>query len=123
MTRSCLRGAQTRSVLLDKIAVSDRRTLAGLTQFLPMPLFSPPQTAECKGDPVRADKIADVCDNLWQTARNLLILKRRDVRVVEGARLEIALAVCDGVLQISKPLRSQPFNGDRVYSIDRRKPR
>ena len=26
---------------------------------------------------------------------------RRDVRVVEGARLEIALAVCDGVLQIS----------------------
>jgi len=25
----------------------------------------------------------------------------RDVRVVEGARLEIALAVCDGVLQIS----------------------
>ena len=27
--------------------------------------------------------------------------KRRDVRVVEGARLEIALTVCDGVLQIS----------------------
>jgi hypothetical protein len=26
--------------------------------------------------------------------------KRRDVRVVEGARLEIALAICDGVLQI-----------------------
>ena len=34
-------------------------------------------------------------------ARKSLILKRRDVRVVEGARLEIALAVCDGVLQIS----------------------
>ena len=35
-------------------------------------------------------------------ARKLLILNiRRDVRVVEGARLEIALAVCDGVLQIS----------------------
>ena len=33
--------------------------------------------------------------------RKLLILKRRDVRVVEGARLEIALTVCDGVLQIS----------------------
>jgi hypothetical protein len=27
--------------------------------------------------------------------------KGRDVRVVEGARLEIALTVCDGVLQIS----------------------
>jgi hypothetical protein len=27
--------------------------------------------------------------------------KRRDGRVVEGARSEIALAVCDGVLQIS----------------------
>ena len=26
---------------------------------------------------------------------------RRDVRVVEGARLEIVLTVCDGVLQIS----------------------
>jgi hypothetical protein len=31
-----------------------------------------------------------------------LILKtRRDVRVVEGARLEIALTVCDGALRIS----------------------
>ena len=29
-----------------------------------------------------------MCDNLYPTARNLLILKRRDVRVVEGARLE-----------------------------------
>ena|SRR5690348_9300267 len=28
-------------------------------------------------------------------------VERRDVRVVEGARLEIALTVCDGVLQIS----------------------
>ena len=38
----------------------------------------------------------------WLTAsRKSLILKRRDVRVVEGARLEIALAMCDGVLQIS----------------------
>ena len=27
--------------------------------------------------------------------------RRRDVRVVEGARLEIALTVCDCVLQIS----------------------
>ena len=29
------------------------------------------------------------------------IFERRDVRVVEGARLEIALTICDGVLQIS----------------------
>jgi hypothetical protein len=42
-----------------------------------------------------------VCDNQPQTARKSLILKWRDVRVVEGARLEIALTVCDGVLQIS----------------------
>ena len=45
--------------------------------------------------------VIGVCDNQWAFARKLLILKRRDVRVVEGARLEIALAVCDGVLQIS----------------------
>jgi hypothetical protein len=42
-----------------------------------------------------------VCDILCSTARKWLILQRRDVRVVEGARLEIALTVCDGVLQIS----------------------
>src|SRR5437870_6141234 len=34
-----------------------------------------------------------VCDNQRQTARNSLIPKRRDVRVVEGARLE---SVCRG---------------------------
>ena len=48
---------------------------------------------------------------------------RRDVRVVEGARSGIALTVCDGVLQISITVAKQPLNGDRVYSIDRRKPR
>jgi len=41
------------------------------------------------------------CDNQIQTVGKSLIVKRRDVRVVEGARLEIALTVCDGVLQIS----------------------
>ena len=45
--------------------------------------------------------VTGVCDNRSATARKLLILKWRDVRVVEGARLEIALTVCDGVLQIS----------------------
>jgi hypothetical protein len=44
--------------------------------------------------------------------------------VDEGARLEIALAVCDGVLRISITVaKPTPLNGDRVYSIDRRKPR
>ncbi|MBY0496315.1 MAG: site-specific integrase [Cyanobacteria bacterium] len=35
------------------------------------------------------------------SAKLLIPLARRDVRVVEGARLEIALTVCDGVLRIS----------------------
>jgi hypothetical protein len=61
------------------VPVSDRSTLGGLTQFATQFGFL--------GEPL---------------ARNKLILKtRRDVRVVEGARLEIALAVIDGVLQIS----------------------
>ena len=59
--------------------VSDRGTLAGLTQFATRFGFSGHQLA-CK---------------------TLILKTRRDVRVVEGARLEIALAVSDGVLQIS----------------------
>jgi hypothetical protein len=54
--------------------VRDRGTLGGLTQF---------------------------AGRSMSRGRKWLILKRRDVRVVEGARLEIALTVCDGVLQIS----------------------
>ena len=46
-----------------------------------------------RSDTIRADS--------GLVVRKPLILKRRDVRVVEGARLEIALAICDGVLQIS----------------------
>jgi hypothetical protein len=41
------------------------------------------------------------CSTLFRTARNSLILKRRDGGVVDRARLEIALAIVDGVLQIS----------------------
>jgi hypothetical protein len=37
---------------------------------------------------------------IWR-GRKLLILKRRDAGAVDQARLEIALTVCDGVLQIS----------------------
>jgi hypothetical protein len=42
--------------------------------------------------------------------------------VVEGARLEIALTVCDGVLQISLPLQIQRLNRATVTSVDHRKP-
>ena len=59
------------------------------------------QTTDCKRNGRKRCEVAGVCDNLCPTARKLLIPKRRDVRVVEGARLEIALTVCDGVLQIS----------------------
>jgi hypothetical protein len=41
------------------------------------------------------------CDNLSSDRSQVVDSKRRDVRVVEGARLEIALTVCDGVLRIS----------------------
>jgi hypothetical protein len=55
-------------------------------------------------------------------ARKPLILQvRRDVRVVEGARLEIALTVCDGVLQISITVATRPI--DRVTSQLRHRPR
>ena len=41
------------------------------------------------------------CWGFRNNAKLLIPFERRDVRVVEGARLEIALTVCDGVLQIS----------------------
>ena len=60
------------------------------------------------------DALVEVSDELTSQSRHslrlsgsppsgklLIPLERRDVRVVEGARLEIALTVCDGVLQIS----------------------
>jgi hypothetical protein len=42
--------------------------------------------------------------------------------VVEGARLEIALAVSDACYRFRLLLRSQPLNGHRVTSVDRCKP-
>jgi len=62
-----------------RLPVSDRGTLGGLTQFANNLGF-------------RAHPLA---------RKRLIPKTRRDVRVVEGARLEIALAVSDGVLQIS----------------------
>ena len=68
------------------------------------------------GDPQNAEirAVIDVPESVTSQSRHsltlsgspphgklLIPLERRDVRVVEGARLEIALAVSDGVLQIS----------------------
>src|SRR6266516_2746649 len=78
---------------LSKIAVSDRRTLKGLTQFPTTGPFPRSQLADSLRDGGRGRFEGGFCATLFQTVRNFLILKRRDVRVVEGARLE---SVCRG---------------------------
>src|SRR5204863_6429776 len=52
-----------------------------------------PQPTEYKSHRERLGCEGGFCDNQIQAVRNSLILKRRDVRVVEGARLE---SVCRG---------------------------
>jgi hypothetical protein len=85
---------------LKEIAVSDRGTLRGLTQFPAMPVV-------VAAKPLKANVIGESCERhracaiIFASRSQLVDSKRRDVRVVEGARLEIALTVCDGVLQIS----------------------
>ena len=74
---------------LNKIAVSDQGTLEGLTQFLTQSRDARPQIAEDKSICGTAGFEGGFCATLFQSVRNSLILKRRDVRVVEGARLEI----------------------------------
>ena len=87
---------------------------------------TPPRFEETAvfSEPLLAEKSAE---SRWRWAYTLLLsdkaLSVSLVTVGEGARLENALAVCDGVLRISRPLRSQPINGDRVYSIDPCNPR
>jgi hypothetical protein len=49
-------------------------------------------------------------------------LSTKSVRAVEGACLEIALTVRDGVLHISITVENQLLSGDPVYYIDPRKP-
>jgi hypothetical protein len=83
------------------IAVRDRTTLRGLTQFPRRSSQAGLQTAEYKRHQGTLGFEGPFCDNQIQAARNSLILKRRDVGVVDRARLEIALAICDGVLRIS----------------------
>ena len=74
---------------LNEIAVSDRATLARLTQFTADAALALRKPLNRKRDGRRAAEVGGVCDNLCLATRNSLNLKRRDVRVVEGARLEI----------------------------------
>ena len=78
---------------LNKIAVSDPRRLEGLTQFQLLPRRACPQRIGTIGNAESDMREGGFCAILFQTVRNSLILKRRDVRVVEGARLE---SVCRG---------------------------
>ena len=63
--------------------------LEGLTQFQKPSVLLRSQIAGSMGDRGDAGFEGAFCATLFRTARNSLILKRRDVRVVEGARLEI----------------------------------
>jgi hypothetical protein len=47
------------------------------------------EPAESKRDLRKRTRGTGVCDNLFETVRNLLILKRRDAGAVDQARLEI----------------------------------
>src|SRR5215510_8114602 len=78
---------------LIEIAVSDRARLEGLTQFLTQSFDACPQIAEDKSTCGTAGFEGGFCATLFRTGRNSLILKRRDVGVVDRARLE---SVCRG---------------------------
>jgi len=92
--RSRLRARVTSSIVarrsrLNEIAVSDQGTYKGLTQFLTQSLDVSPQIAEDKSICGTAGFEGGFCAALFQTVRNLLILKRRDAGAVDQARLEI----------------------------------
>ena len=57
-----------------RIAVSDRATLRGLTQFLRRSVSARPQTAEYKSHRGTVRFEGGFCDTLFQTARKSLIL-------------------------------------------------
>jgi hypothetical protein len=71
-----------------KIAVSDRGSLRGLTQFRRLARLASVEPAECERDLRKRTRHTGVCDNLFEIVRNLLILKRRDAGAVDQARLE-----------------------------------
>jgi hypothetical protein len=81
-------------------SVSDLKRFPGLTQFRRTVLCAVRKPLDstvienCAKGPT-------ACDNPMSDRSQVIDSKRRDVRVVEGARLEIALTICDGVLQIS----------------------
>ena len=92
---------------LNEIAVSRLATLDGLTQFR----FRSPRVCQqaigTTGHLRSNMREGRFCAILFLAARNSLILKRRDVRVVEGARLE---SVCRGNSTVgSNPTLSANF--------------
>ncbi len=81
-------GLPEHDVKPSEIAVSDRGTLRGLTQFRADRSYLLSQLAEYKPHPGTLGFEGGFCDNQIRTARKSLILKRRDVGVVDRARLE-----------------------------------
>src|SRR5258708_6324208 len=80
--------AATATIWLEEIAVSDRATLRGLTQFSPRSVSARPQAAECKSDPGTVRFEGGFCATLFEAAPQIVDSKRRDVGVVDRARLE-----------------------------------
>ena len=74
---------------LNQIAVSDPARLEGLTQFPFSSRHAHQQTIGTTGHIESDMREGGFCGILFQTARKPLILKRRDVGVVDRARLEI----------------------------------
>src|SRR4051812_8561995 len=85
---------------LNQIAVSDRATLEGLTQFVFSSRRACLQTIGTTGHVESDMREGRFCAILFQAARKSLILKWRDVRVVEGARLESVRLLGSSPLQI-----------------------
>jgi hypothetical protein len=85
---------------------------------IPLSAFvSSPQPAESKRDRVWLSRQGGECDNLPLTARKSLILKRRDVRVVEGTRLTRRLRGRFGVAGVLAPfLEIVPELVDAVFN-------
>jgi hypothetical protein len=72
-----------------QIHVTDRRPLRGLTQFPNRIDPALPQSAEDKPHCGTLVFEGGFCATLFRTAREPLILKRRDAGAVDQARLEI----------------------------------
>jgi len=73
---------------LDDWTAIDRTTLRGLTQFPRGSVSGVPQSVEFKSHRATVRFEGGFCATLFQAARKPLILKRRDVGVVDRARLE-----------------------------------